>query len=87
MSDSGPHPADAVDSKVLLGVLARIREGDFTVRMPLDWTGVAGKVADALNEVIVANQALGIELARVSEVVGKQGRLSQRVVLGGMTQS
>ena len=55
--------------------------------MPLDWTGVAGKVADGLNDVIIANQALEAELARVSEVVGKQGKLSQRVVLGGSTQS
>ena len=55
--------------------------------MPLDWTGVAGKVADDLNEVIIANEALEKELARVSRVVGKQGELSQRAVLGGWTQS
>ena len=55
--------------------------------MPLEWTGVAGKVADGLNEVIIANQALGAELARVGQVVGKEGRLSQRVVLGGWAQS
>ena len=61
--------------------------GDFTARMPLEWTGVAGKVADGLNEVIIANEALGVELARVSRVVGKQGELSQRVVLGGWTQA
>ena len=79
--------ADAVDAKILLNVLAKIKEGDFTARMPLDWTGVAGKVADGLNDVIIANQALGTELARVSRVVGKQGELSQRVVLGGASQS
>ena len=45
-----------------------------------------GKVADGLNEVIIANQALEAELARVSRVVGKQGGLSQRMVLGGWTQ-
>jgi len=50
----------------------------------MDWCG--GKVADGLNEVIIANQALGLELARVARVVGKQGELSQRVVLGGWTQ-
>jgi CheY-like chemotaxis protein/HAMP domain-containing protein len=83
-----PAPlADNVDAKVLLEVLAQLREGDFSARMPLDWTGVAGKVADGLNDVIIANQALGAELARVSEVVGKQGRLSQRLVLGGPTRS
>jgi signal transduction histidine kinase/HAMP domain-containing protein/DNA-binding NarL/FixJ family response regulator len=87
MSDSTVALDDTVDARVLLGILARVREGDFTARMPLDWTGLAGKVADGFNDVIVANQALGAELARISEVVGKQGKLSQRVVLGGSTQS
>ncbi|HVM13831.1 MAG TPA: ATP-binding protein [Egibacteraceae bacterium] len=69
--------------EALLGVLARVKEGDFTARMPLDWTGVPGKVADALNDIIISNQVLEAELARVSESVGTQGRLSQRVALGG----
>ena len=87
MSDLTAPGADTFDAKVMLDVLAQVKEGDFTARMPLDWTGVSGKVADALNEVIIANQSLGAELARVSEVVGKQGKLSQRVVLGGWAQS
>jgi signal transduction histidine kinase/HAMP domain-containing protein/ActR/RegA family two-component response regulator len=87
MSDSAVALAETVDAKTLLTVLALVKEGDFTARMPLDWTGVAGKVADGLNDVIIANQALEAELARVSQVVGKQGKLSQRVVLGGWTQS
>ncbi len=87
MSAAPQGPADAIDAKVMLTVLAQVKGGDFTARMPLDWTGVAGKVADGLNDVIIANQALGAELARVSRVVGQQGELSQRVVLGGWTQS
>jgi len=83
-----PAPvADTIDVKVLLQFLAQVKAGDFTARMPLEWTGVAGKVADGLNEVIIANEAIGAELERVSRVVGKQGELSQRVVLGGWTQS
>jgi signal transduction histidine kinase/HAMP domain-containing protein/ActR/RegA family two-component response regulator len=76
---------DGVDAVTVLNVLARIKEGDFTARMPLDWTGVHGKVADGFNEVIVANQTLEAELARVSRVVGKQGELSQRVAQNGAT--
>jgi signal transduction histidine kinase/HAMP domain-containing protein len=71
--------ADSLDEAVLLSVLSDVRSGDFDVRMPLDWTGVPGKIADRLNEVIAANQALGAELARVSRLVGREGRLSQRV--------
>jgi len=79
--------ADALDANVLLNVLAAVKRGDFTARMPLDWTGVAGKVADGFNDIIIANQALGIELGRITEVVGRQGRLSQRAVLGAAAQS
>ena len=87
MSDPVMPAADTVDAKVLLSVLAQVKEGDFSARMPLDWTGAAGKVADSLNDVIIASQALGGELARVSRVVGKEGQLLQRASLGGPTQS
>jgi signal transduction histidine kinase/HAMP domain-containing protein/ActR/RegA family two-component response regulator len=90
MSDPAAAIADragTVDAQLLLQVLAQVKAGDFSARMPLDWTGVAGKVADGLNDVIVANQALEQELARVCQVVGKNGKLSQRLVLGGWTQS
>ena len=77
------RPADRLDEAVLLTVLSAFKSGDFDARMPLDWTGVAGKIADTLNEVIAANQTLEDELARVSRVVGKEGKLSQRVALRG----
>ena len=86
-SNGSDHRDDMVDAKTLLSVLAQVKGGDFTARMPLDWTGIPGKVADGFNEVIVSNQALVTELARVSRVVGQQGELSQRVVLSGSTQS
>ena len=87
MTDNSVPPIDCVDGKVLLDVLARVKVGDFTARMPLEWTGVAGKVADSLNEVILANQSLEKELARVSRVVGKEGELSKRAVMHGSAQS
>ncbi len=49
--------ADELDARLMLSVLAQVKAGDFSARMPLDWTGVAGKVADDLNEIIIANQA------------------------------
>ena len=47
---------------------------------------MGGKVADRLNEIIGANEALGTELERVSRVVGKEGKLSQRVSHMGTEQ-
>jgi signal transduction histidine kinase/HAMP domain-containing protein/ActR/RegA family two-component response regulator len=79
LADSG----SSVDVNALLSALGKVKAGDFSVRLPLDWTGVAGKVADGINEVISYNEALETELARVSQVVGKDGRFSQRAALGG----
>ena len=76
MTERAALASDELDPTVLLQVLAQVKEGDFTARMPLEWTGAAGKVADSLNDVIIANQALEGQLARVSQVVGKEGRLS-----------
>ena len=83
MANPGSSVVDELDQAVLLSVLSDVEGGDFSVRMPLDWVGVPGKIADRLNDVIAANQTLGVELARVSRVVGIEGQLSQRVALRG----
>jgi HAMP domain-containing protein len=54
--------------------------------MPVHWTGQAGKVADQLNDIIGANEALGTELDRASRIVGKEGKLSHRVSFKGTDQ-
>ena len=43
---------DGVDTQVLLQVLASVRKGDFSVRLPTGWTGIDGKIADTLNDII-----------------------------------
>jgi signal transduction histidine kinase/HAMP domain-containing protein len=86
MTASEATAEDTVDANALLVVLARVSAGDLAVRMPLNLTGLAGKVADSLNEIIMANEAFSEELARVSDIVGKQGMLSQRVARGGWNQ-
>jgi signal transduction histidine kinase/CheY-like chemotaxis protein/HAMP domain-containing protein len=75
--------SDLLDEATLLTVLSDVKNGNFDVRMPLEWTGIAGKIADTLNDVIAANQSLGAELAKVSRGVGKEGKLSQRVAMTG----
>jgi len=77
-----PLPSDAVDPKQLLSVLLQLKRGDFKVRMPVDQTGMAGKIADALNDVIDLNEQLCGELARISRVVGKEGKTRQRATIG-----
>jgi HAMP domain-containing protein len=73
---------DNLDPKELLRTLVAVKKGDFTVRMPSDQTGIAGKIADTLNDIIEMNERMAAELERVSTVVGKEGKITQRASLG-----
>ncbi len=70
------------DTKVFLNALTALKYGDFSVRLPLDWTGIAGKTADTFNEVVTLNQRMARELVRLRQSVGREGRINQRASLG-----
>ena len=76
---------DGVDSKQLLSALGAFCRGDFSVRLPEDWTGIGGKIADAFNEVIATNGKIARELDRISRIVGKEGRITQRATIGDVS--
>jgi HAMP domain-containing protein/signal transduction histidine kinase/CheY-like chemotaxis protein len=65
----------------LLAALTQLRRGDASVRLPLHWEGLAGKVADVFNDLVEQNAAMADELGRLRQVVGKEGKLKQRAVL------
>ena len=69
----------------LLSALQAVRDGDFSVRLPGDWTGIEGKIADTFNEIVASNARMASELERVGTVVGKQGKTRQRVKFGRPT--
>src|SRR4051812_16436086 len=80
-----PSPTlDAIDTAQLLDAIIAWKKGDFSARLPANWTGVAGKIADTLNEVIGLNERMAGELQRVSVAVGKEGKISHRASLGGV---
>ena len=64
---------------VLLHALTALKKGQAGVRLPSEWIGVAGKVADAFNEVVELNERMAGELGRLSQAVGKAGKLSKRL--------
>ena len=67
------------DLSVILSSLQTMRDGDFSVRLPGNWIGVAGKIADTFNEIVTANEQMAKELRRVGQVVGKEGRTRERM--------
>ncbi|HEX6349037.1 MAG TPA: HAMP domain-containing protein [Candidatus Dormibacteraeota bacterium] len=78
-------PPEQLDQKLLLKVLTDFKRGDFSARMPSDLTGMAGKIADTLNDVIEISSRVDQELMRVGRVVGKEGRINQRASLGDVS--
>src|ERR1044072_2917554 len=67
------NSGDRLDEKQLLGALTAFKRGDFSVRLPDDWTGLGGKIADTFNEVIGMNQRLAREADPVARVVRHGG--------------
>jgi HAMP domain-containing protein/signal transduction histidine kinase/DNA-binding response OmpR family regulator len=70
--------SSALNTTELLSALVSFKNGDFSVRLPADKTGVGGKVYDVLNEIFAQNQLMTEEFARISNSVGKEGRITQR---------
>jgi HAMP domain-containing protein/CheY-like chemotaxis protein/signal transduction histidine kinase len=70
--------ATSADLSVILASLQTMGNGDFSVRLPGTWTGLAGKIADTFNSIVAANQQMAGELKRVGQVVGKEGRTRER---------
>src|SRR5438477_155064 len=78
-------PMDRLDDQKLLEVLTALRKGNFAPRLPAKWTGIAGKIADTVNDVMDVNQRMARELRRLATVVGKEGRIDQRASLAHFT--
>src|SRR5258706_11169692 len=76
-----------LDRGELLRALRAFRRGDFSVRMPLDLAGLDGEIAQAFNDVVETNEAMSEELARVSNQVGREGRIGQRLTLASASGS
>src|SRR5690348_5037593 len=72
-----------LDRGELLKALRQFRRGDFTVRMPLNLTGIDGEIAQAFNDVVELEEAKAAEIARVADQVGKEGQIRARMSLAG----
>jgi HAMP domain-containing protein/signal transduction histidine kinase/CheY-like chemotaxis protein len=78
-------PRDRLDRRLLLTALRALRRGDFSVRLPDDLPGQDGEIAQLFNEVVTLEEQLTDEFERLSIVVGKEGKISQRGRVRGAT--
>ncbi len=76
-------PRDFIDRRQLVSALRALRRGDFSVRLPEEVDGVDGEIASLFNEVVGMNEAMTQEFERLSKVVGKEGKITQRARVRG----
>ncbi|MDX2052955.1 MAG: HAMP domain-containing protein [Polyangiaceae bacterium] len=67
----------------LLSALLRFKAGDFTSHLPADLPGIDGKIAEVFNEVLEVSARRATEISRVCRVVGKEGKVKQRMNVPG----
>ncbi|MGV3621129.1 MAG: response regulator [Archangium sp.] len=67
-----------VDHVELLRVLSAVKQGDFSVRMPVRGSKSNKAVADALNDIIAFNAQTAHEFERVANAVASEGRVEER---------
>src|SRR5688572_31269384 len=63
----------------LLRVLQAVRDGDFSVRLPGDWTGLEGKIADTVNEIVKSNARMASEDRKSTRLNSSHSQISYAV--------
>src|SRR5213595_2549813 len=71
-------PRDFIDRRQLVSALRALRRGDFSVRLPEDVADLDSEIATLFNEVVSINEEMTQEFERLSKVVGKEGKITQR---------
>src|SRR4051812_13303252 len=71
------------DLQALLDALRSARDGETSARLPGQKTGIMGDIAKTFNQLAERREGLTAELARVSKVIGREGRMTERAHLKG----
>ncbi|MFD7235815.1 HAMP domain-containing protein [Streptomyces syringium] len=79
---NGTTQVDTAALNRLLAALAAMRDGNFRKRLTVSGDGAMAEIAAVFNEVADRNLQLTGELARVRRVVGREGKLTERLEVG-----
>ncbi|MCT9010258.1 HAMP domain-containing protein [Streptomyces sp. NPDC054766] len=79
---TGTTEVDTAALNRLLAALLSMRDGNFRKRLTVSGDGVMSEVAAVFNEVADRNLHLTGELSRVRRVVGREGKLTERLETG-----
>ncbi|MCL8012920.1 HAMP domain-containing protein [Streptomyces sp. AS02] len=81
-SRGGTTAVDTAALNRLLAALVSMRDGNFRKRLTVSGDGVMSEIAAVFNEVADRNLQLTGELARVRRMVGREGKLTERLETG-----
>ena len=76
-TDRAPTDESAI-LRELAEALRKVGRGELKVRLPRR-AGLAGEVADAFNDVVALQERQNIDVRRISRIVGRDGRLTERL--------
>ncbi|MFI5757880.1 HAMP domain-containing protein [Streptomyces sp. NPDC051569] len=79
---NGTAEVDSVELNRLLSALVSMRDGNFRKRLTVSGDDVMAEIAAVFNEVADRNLHLTGELARVRRMVGREGKLTERLETG-----
>ena len=66
--DHAGNPAEARSRQILSAIIA-FRDGDFSARLPAEWAGTDGRIAEAFNQTIAHEERIAQEVTRLSATV------------------
>ncbi|MFE2532727.1 HAMP domain-containing protein [Streptomyces sp. NPDC059371] len=79
---TGTTEVDTAALNRLLAALVAMRDGNFRKRLTVSGDGVMSEISAVFNEVADRNMHLTGELSRVRRVVGREGKLTERLEAG-----
>jgi HAMP domain-containing protein/signal transduction histidine kinase/DNA-binding response OmpR family regulator len=71
----------ADEMALILNALTQLKRGDAKARLPHHGAGAFGKVAEVFNDLVEQSATMAEEVSRLSQVVGKEGKLKKRASL------
>ncbi|HEX8334886.1 MAG TPA: hypothetical protein VF622_19835, partial [Segetibacter sp.] len=81
ITKNGSGNPDINYQRTLMKVLTEVKNGNFSVRMTSDYDGINGRISETLNEIIDLNEKMMIEFTKAGKIIGKQGKLTERIPL------
>ncbi|WP_161965684.1 HAMP domain-containing protein, partial [Steroidobacter cummioxidans] len=81
MAQAAIDTTSSLERGDILKALRLLKRGDFSVRLPMDLGGIDGEIATTFNDVVELNDSMTREFARLREMIGREGRISERAHL------